>query len=51
MKFITEIIAVLAVFLFFYGEALKTDAGYFVYFALASGWIMVSKKKCVEIVE
>ncbi len=51
MKFITEIIAVLAVFLFFYGEALKTDAGYFVYFALASGWIMVSKKKCVEILE
>ena len=28
-----------AAFLVFYGEALRTDAGYFVYFALASGFV------------
>lgn len=35
----TQIICILAVFLVFYGEALRTDAGYFVYFALASGFV------------
>ena len=37
---LVEIMALLAIFLFFYGEALKTDAGYFVYFALACGFIV-----------
>lgn len=36
----TETVALLAIFLFFYGEALKTDAGYFVYFAVACGFIV-----------
>lgn len=35
----TQIICILAAFLVFYGEALRTDAGYFVYFALASGFV------------
>lgn len=35
----SQIICALAVFLVFYGEALRTDAGYFIYFALASGFI------------
>lgn len=38
-----KIICVLAVFLAFYGEALKTDAGYFVYFAIASGFVRPNK--------
>lgn len=39
----TQIMCILAVFLVFYGEALRTDAGYFVYFALASGFVNVGK--------
>lgn len=39
-RLVTEVMAIMAIFLFFYGEALKTDAGYFVYFALASGFII-----------
>ncbi len=35
----SQIICILAVFLVFYGEALRTDAGYFIYFALASGFV------------
>lgn len=38
-----QIMCVLAVFLVFYGEALRTDAGYFVYFALASGFVSAEK--------
>ena len=35
----TQIMCMVAAFLVFYGEALRTDAGYFVYFALASGFV------------
>lgn len=45
---LVEIMALLAIFLFFYGEALKTDAGYFVYFALACGF-MVSRDETDEL--
>ena len=40
-----QIICILAVFLVFYGEALRTDAGYFIYFALASGFVKNEKNK------
>lgn len=35
----SQIMCILALFLIFYGEALKTDAGYLVYFAISSGFI------------
>ena len=41
----SQIICVLAVFLVFYGEALRTDAGYFIYFAIASGFVSSNKIK------
>lgn len=40
----SQIMCMLAVFLVFYGEALRTDAGYFVYFALAAEFIKPDKK-------
>lgn len=39
----SQIICMLAIFLVFYGEALKTDAGYLVYFAIASGFVKTYK--------
>lgn len=39
----SQIMGMLAVFLVFYGEALRTDAGYFVYFALASGFVKLGR--------
>lgn len=44
-KINSEIMCIMALFLIFYGEALKTDAGYFVYFAIASGFIYSSKNE------
>lgn len=41
----SQIICVLAIFLIFYGEALRTDAGYFIYFALASGFVTKGENK------
>lgn len=35
----SQIMCLLALFLVFYGEALKTDAGYLIYFAISSGFI------------
>ena len=40
----TQIMCIMAVFLVFYDEALRTDAGYFVYFAMASGFVRL--KNC-----
>ena len=45
----SQIMCMLAVFLVFYGEALRTDAGYFVYFALAAEFIKPDKKIIWEI--
>lgn len=42
-KLNSEMMCLLALFLVFYGEALKTDAGYIVYFALASGFVNARK--------
>lgn len=39
----SQIMCFIAIFLLFYGEGLKTDAGYFVYFAIASGFIKITK--------
>lgn len=46
LRLVTEMMALMAVVLFFYGEALKTDAGYFVYFALACGFVSSKEKRC-----
>lgn len=35
----SQIMCILALFLVFYGEALKTDAGYLIYFAISSGFV------------
>lgn len=45
---IAQIMAMMAVVLAFYGEALKTDAGYFVYFAIACGFIKYVDKEIKE---
>lgn len=47
----TQIMCILAVFLVFYGEALRTDAGYFVYFAIASGFVKSKSAVKVDIME
>lgn len=44
-KLNSQIICIMALFLVFYGEALKTDAGYFVYFAIASGFVQEKSTK------
>lgn len=49
LKMNSQIMCVMAVFLVFYGEALRTDAGYFMYFAIASGFIKVKKKEQIEV--
>lgn len=38
-KLSSQILCIMALFLIFYGEALKTDAGYLVYFAIAAGFV------------
>ena len=40
----SQVLSILAILLLFYGEALKTDAGYFVYFAIACGFVYESKE-------
>lgn len=42
-KINSQIMCLIALFLVFYGEALKTDAGYLIYFAIASGFINTTK--------
>lgn len=42
-KLNSQIVCIIALFLVFYGEALKTDVGYLVYFALASGFVQLKK--------
>lgn len=37
----SQIMCLLALFLVFYGETLKTDAGYLIYFAISSGFIKI----------
>lgn len=44
----SQVLSILAILLLFYGEALKTDAGYFVYFAIACGFVYESKKIKIE---
>lgn len=39
-KTFSNMMILLAMFLIFYGEALKTDAGYFVYFSIATGFLI-----------
>lgn len=41
-----ETVAILAIFLFFYGDTFIYDAGYFVYFALACGFIVSRDRGC-----
>ena len=46
-KLNSQIMCIMTLFLIFYGEALKTDAGYLVYFAIASGFVKSSKNRKV----
>lgn len=46
-KLNSQIMCIMTLFLIFYGEALKTDAGYLVYFAIASGFVKYSKNRKV----
>ena len=39
-KFLSQVMILLALFLMLYNETLKTDAGYLVYFAIASGFVL-----------
>ena len=45
---VSDIILLLSIFLVFYGEALKTDAGYLLYFAIGSGFMKNGIKKDSE---
>lgn len=47
-KTYSNMIILLAFFLIFYGETLKTDAGYFIYFAIATGF-MSSEQNVAEL--
>lgn len=38
-KLSSQMICIMALFLIFYGEALKTDVGYLVYFSIAAGFV------------
>lgn len=44
-KTFSNMIILLSVFLVFYGETLKTDAGYLMYFSIATGFMMLKKKR------
>lgn len=44
-KVFSNAIILLSIFLVFYGEALKTDAGYLVYFAIATGFTTLRENK------
>lgn len=48
LKMNSQIMCIMAVFLVFYGEALRTDAGYFVYFAIASAFVIVKEREQIE---
>jgi hypothetical protein len=44
-QFLTSTMIILALFLIIYNETLKTDAGYLIYFAIASGYVICHKKE------
>lgn len=44
-KIFSNMITLLSLFLVFYGEALKTDAGYFIYFSIATGFLISQQEK------
>lgn len=44
----SQVLSILAILLLFYGEALKTDAGYLIYFVIACGFVYELKEIRIE---